>query len=122
MIRDCLRKHCEAMCKKFENVPTSGTYEEHKLVLDLLNQTEWIPVSERLPEKDGEYLLWGKVIEDEENYIFIGDFDSCAEAFGYWQDYYDPSTLGYVGGELLKYASVIAWMPLPEPYKEGESE
>ena len=82
----------------------------------------WIPVSEGLPEKDGEYLLYGKVIEDEENYIFIGDYDSCAEAFGYWQDYYDPSTLGYVDGELLEYASVIAWMPLPERYKEGEDE
>lgn len=93
-------------------------------ILDLPPVTpkqRWIPVSERLPEEDGEYLLWGKVIEDEENYIFIGDYDSCAEAFGYWQNYYDPSTLGYVDGELLEYASVIAWMPLPKPYK-AESE
>lgn len=82
----------------------------------------WIPVSERLPEEDGEYLLYGKVIEDEENYIFIGDYDSCAETFGYWQDYYDPSTLGYVDGELNEYASVIAWMPLPEPHKEGDTK
>ena len=82
----------------------------------------WFPVSERLPEEDGEYLLWGKVIEDEENYIFIGDYDSCAEAFGCWKNYYDPITLGFLDGELLEYASVIAWMPLPKPYKEGESE
>ena len=46
--------------------------------------------------------------------------------FGFWQDIYDEETLGFVDTEFktneeLGYEKVIAWMPLPEPYKtEGE--
>ena len=84
---------------------------------------KWIPVSERLPEEDGEYLLWGKICEDDENnYCFIGEYDSCAEKFGDWREYHDSSTLGFLDSELIEYHKVLAWMPLPEPYKEGESE
>ena len=82
----------------------------------------WIPVSERLPEKDGEYLLFGKIDEDEENYLFIGEYDSCGEQFGIWQEQYDRSTLGCLGSEFFEYASVIAWMPLPTPFEPQESE
>ena len=82
----------------------------------------WIPVSERPPEEDGEYLLYGKVSsEDEECYRFLGDYDAGAEAFGYWQERYDDNTLGSLGSEFEEYAEVIAWMPLPEPDKP-ESE
>ena len=30
MNRESLKRHCEAMCKKFETVPDSGTYGEHR--------------------------------------------------------------------------------------------
>ena len=83
----------------------------------------WIPVSERLPEEDGEYLLFGKMVEDEENNIFIGDYDSCGEKFGIWEVQYDRSTLGCLGSEFYEYASVIEWMPLPtKPYKVEREE
>lgn len=64
-------------------------------------KTGWIPVSERLPEKY-TYTLWcassGYVRSD----YFNGEF---------WED---AKKLGY---------EVIAWMPLPEPYKaEGSDE
>ena len=81
----------------------------------------WIPVSERLPEKEGDYLLWGKVCEDEEEYQFIGSYDGGCEQFGIWQEQFDRTTLGCLGSEFYEYASVLAWMPLPEPYK-AESE
>ena len=81
----------------------------------------WIPVNERLPEEDEEYLLFGKVDEDEDNYIFIGEYDSCGEQFGIWQEQFDRTTLGCLGSEFYEYASVLAWMPLPQPYK-AESE
>lgn len=55
-------------------------------------KTRWIPVSERLPE-DGRYLC------DYGDCIDFGQIHN-----GKW----------YVDG-------VIAWMPLPQPYKE-ESE
>ena len=111
MTRDCLRKHCEEMCKRFKNVPTSGTYGEHRLVLDLLNQTEWIPVSERLPEKRGMYIVTEKVfsLDDREH---TGRFNRMTEQVefcnGKWQR--------------ARFYEVVAWMPLPEPYKEGEGE
>lgn len=84
----------------------------------------WIPVSERLPKEEGDYLLWGKVQEDEEEYQFIGSYDSGCEQFGIWEEQFDRTTLGCLGSEFLEYASVIAWMPLPESYKaeNGEKE
>ena len=98
----------------------------HALDLEKAEQEQksgkWISVSERLPEKDGEYLLFGKIDKDEENYIFVGDYDSCGEQFGIWQEQYDRSTLGCIGSEFYEYASVIAWMPLPESYEPQESE
>lgn len=81
---------------------------------------KWIPAT-TLPEKDGKYLLFGKIDEDEDDYIFIGEYDSCAEQFGVWQEQFDRSTLGCLGSEFFEYASVLAWMPLPTSYR-GESE
>ena len=84
-------------------------------------EPRWIPVNERLPGKDGEYLLWGKICEDEENnYCFIGEYDFCAEEFGYWSDHYDSSTLGFLDSEHIEYHKVLAWMPLPTPYEPQE--
>lgn len=80
------------------------TEEEQKKVIERLESTNWIPASERLPEKHkavittvkyngflGMYGAWLKT-------AFIGDY-------GEWNG-------ECIGGE------VIAWMPLPEPYKE----
>ena len=86
-------------------------------------EPRWIPISEKLPETDGNYLLFGKVVGDEDaEYVFIGTYDACAEKFGYWEDYYDRNTLGFLDSELIEYNKVIAWMPLPKPYKPQESE
>ena len=99
------------------------TIDACKGAIELLEQTKWIPVSERLPKEDGEYLLFGKVVEDDTEDIFIGMYDACAEKFGYWEDYYDSKTLGFLDSGLIEYNKVIAWMPLPEPYNvESEVE
>ena len=55
---------------------------------------KWIPVSERLPEEHGEYLVTDK---------------------------YGRVTSGLWIGNAKRWKDVIAWMPLPEPYK-AESE
>ena len=63
------------------------------------NKGEWIPVSERNPDiykKVEKYL-----ITDDEGQVRTACFVSCGEAC--WWDY----------------LHVVAWMPLPEPYKEG---
>jgi len=121
MNRESLKRHCEATCKKFKDVPTSGTYGEHRLVLDLLEQTEWIPVSERLPQKSeyGDVLvtyipsagtLWTTVMIAQ-----YSDLMGIAK----------PSFhIGEVGKKSFQNitAQVTAWMPLPKPYKPQESE
>lgn len=67
----------------------------------------WIPVTERLPEEVGLYPV---TCFDGGRQIDLGQWciDECGE--GFWEcDWCDSY-------------SVIAWMPLPEPYKGGEEE
>lgn len=57
---------------------------------ELPSESEWIPCSEQEPEKDGYYLVcWS---------------DGQIET-----EWYDNEGWGY--------CDVVAWMPLPEPYK-----
>ena len=110
MNRESLKRHCETMCKKFKDVPTSGTYGEHRLVLDLLEQTEWIPVSERLPNHN-EYI--------KNNGLF--NVTDGNRSYSEWFDIYDKQRFGEptLNGFRVDYA-VTAWMPLPEPYEGSE--
>lgn len=63
----------------------------------------WIPVTERLPEKEGQYLV---------------SCDSCfaIEIATYINDKGDS----WFCCDWNHPENVVAWMPLPEPYKEGE--
>ena len=84
--------------------------------------TGWIPVSERLPEEDGEYLVTVKpTFKNMRNYIKHCDFARNL----YLVDEYDFVDKKGVAG-FYKYDSeygyyemteVIAWCELPEPYK-----
>lgn len=71
----------------------------------------WIPCSERLPEKDGEYIC---TMQD-------GQVQECGFV-PTTQNGLIPgwSTCEANGHKFLRYEDVIAWMPLPEPYKEGD--
>ena len=60
----------------------------------------WIPVSERLPDKEGNYLITAQPTYNHAKDIRI------AHWAGRWA--------GYVKSE------IIAWMPLPEPYMEEQ--
>ena len=64
----------------------------------------WIPVNERLPEHSGNYLI---SIADS-NYV-------SGQAFK--TSWFYPSDHRWS----FKNANILAWMPLPEPYK-AESE
>ena len=59
---------------------------------------EWIPVSERLPDTDGYYLV---SFEDEQ--ILVAHSSSIIEHHDF-----EPK--------------MLAWQPLPEPYKKGGAE
>jgi len=75
--------------------------EELDFIINLLEQTRWIPCSERLPEKDEVVLITNKWHEVDKA-LYIGN-----ERFDIIINY-------------LQKEEVIAWMPLPEPYIESE--
>lgn len=64
-------------------------------------EPKWIPVSERLPEEIGTYMT---------TINYDGEHGLVTERYYYGRD--------------LKWNDecVIAWMPLPEPYKGGEKD
>ena len=72
----------------------------------------WTPVSEGLPKEDGQYLITVK-------YKHVDGYDDIYAEHGEWYDgRWDTFCFGHCG----EVEDIIAWMPLPEPYKEGESE
>ncbi len=84
----------------------------------------WIPCSERLPdniENDStQYLITVKVGEDEYEIDFgwwskISKYDNCKKK---WVDYFGWTVRNdWDEGQGME---VIAWQPLPEPYKGDE--
>ena len=68
------------------------------------NADKWIPVSERLPEECELVLCTAKDID----IVFVGRYENIDGVGFRWFDYDNFSM------------SVIAWMPLPEPYEGGK--
>ena len=71
--------------------------------------SEWIPVSERMPEPEKDVLVCYKVRGTR--YVSIGGLFGDGQFHGYDDEYLSPE------GRTRK---AIAWMPLPEPWKEKE--
>lgn len=97
---DCpLYDHDRHNCPRFNKV-IPRAIEEVK--------PRWIPVTERLPEEKGEYLVsyhpcyWDYVNDDIKSGI--------------------DSFRGKAAWAKKKYQRVIAWLPLPEPYKEEQDD
>lgn len=69
---------------------------------------QWIPCSERLPEKDGEYLV---------TMLYFGEKTVEVDRFSHYEtdDEHNGEPFWMYG-----YDNVIAWMPLPETWKGGE--
>jgi len=74
-------------------------------------QGEWISVSERLPDKNGRYLVTNY------NLVCLRRFSATRNEFGY----FDNTDESY-DSRWISVPQVTAWMSLPEPYKETESE
>lgn len=95
----------EAMCKA--NFVDSLEQNVALEVLEALPSAEavhrWIPVSERLPSESGWYLITVQGCEK------VADMEWY---YGEWDAWNGVSSE----------QQVLAWMPLPEPYKGGDSE
>ena len=80
-------------------------------VVKKMQEPRWIPVSERLP-KAGEY------IGDVDRYYLVqneyGDMLVARYTHSeYWEQIYQFQPIG---------DEIVAWMPLPEPYKEVKTD
>lgn len=80
---------------------------------------EWIPVSERLPKEHGAYLVTFSAMPKDKMIVTILLYGKplmpsrkIKEAC--WYDSYSEY------GDIVC-DDVVAWMPLPEPYKGGEN-
>ena len=68
------------------------------ILCDLPSAQQWTPISERMPEESGKYLVCGG------DKTWICDFMCLGITCGWCNDVRNPR--------------VEAWMPLPEPYRE----
>lgn len=70
----------------------------------------WIPCSKRLPETNESVLCWAKSTARGGDVCFVG---SCHNGFWFLQSSADTHSFP---GQYV----VVAWQPLPDPYKEPE--
>ena len=126
----------DALDKRFDSIPIEQTAEVLQLRRDLrelpsaqpeTNCSEipnnWIPCSERLPEEDVEVLISYRYKEGEGDTSHI-DMDITT----YGQMYFGGNKVGnrkHWRAPFEYFESnyeVVAWMPLPEPYKERRED
>ena len=96
---------------KESNADGAYGYMDTESIVDLLNdlpsvqpEQQWIPVGERLPDEYGEYLVTKHTI-------------------GWNCEEYVSNDIAYFDNDGFHKADmVIAYMPLPEPYKTKENE
>ena len=69
----------------------------------------WIPVTDGLPEEEGQYLV-------------SCDSDFAIEVARFYIDDEDDEEDRWFGCDWNDPEDIVAWMPLPSPYKSGEEE
>ena len=99
---DAIKREGCANCDSYNGVRCRVCQYQNcmDIIEELPSAQQWIPCSERLPDKDGRYLTTNSRIGE-----WIVDWNI-------WHNEPKPSWLYNQG--------VIAWMPLPEPYEEEE--
>ena len=102
---------------------TAGEHIADHLIANGVVVQRWIPVTERLPEKGGQYLVFRQYFGSGGRDVIcftkdgrkVDDYDFRERWENVWYDY--DSEYGYCVTD-----SVTHWMPLPEPPKDGDNE
>lgn len=121
-------RECRQVCEEQEENSCKGcpialafdrlaAYEDTGLTPEEAQQMRWIPVEERPPEEQGQYIVFvdGKVTTD---------FYSVCEDIKQWLSYNGEFNALYIDPYSSKpkreppYPKVTHWMPLPSPPKE----
>ena len=116
----CLDKNAKEKTERIVDLMTSfygvdpGYYgvEAYPLASHLIAHgvtvQDWISVKDRLPDKDGTYL-----IRFANKSICNAEYENKFESFGYWL-----AIMWDENADWYPYVDVTHWMPLPEPPKE----
>ena len=108
------QEQCDKVCRVLDDVLANRPTERDSLIIatrkafEALEGAKWIPCSEETgdgyPEEDGFYYV------TEQNYYKQRVTHTSHFKNGDFTDrFYDEN-----------YSNIIAWMPLPEPYKEEQ--
>ena len=120
-LSDCTKYGNKDAEQQKNSYSTMMMYEVADLVDDLIEIVKqeaeqykggWIPVSEKLPEEAFGCLV--TVIDF--NPVTLTEFENILP----YVVGYDGNGWNDIDGETIPF-EVIAWMPRPEPYKEGEN-
>ena len=106
VLNKCMCHFIEGILKIIDEQPTAN---------------DWIPCSKRFPEDHDNRFYMCIVENHEEDPPMFCQYEE-GYGFGFWYDVYNEETLGFVDSEFktneeLGYEKVVAWMPLPEPYR-----
>ena len=92
------------------NSHTAADIADRIIDSGICDESKWIPVTERLPEKHGE------------TFLCLYTFQNSKESFPYCLHWHAYGSNGFVDGphfsdEGINGMKVTHWMPLPEPPK-----
>ncbi len=96
----------------YVNGEDAGTLKAAIEALEKQERDRWIPVSEALPKEKAEYNVTIKGEYGLPPYVDACYWNDNDNVFEDWNGYYE---------DYIPVSNVIAWRPLPEPYKEDEA-
>lgn len=94
---------CDFVDQYGDSIDADPFFDAVETAIAFLHKSEWIPVSERLPDIHDEVLVTAHG-EVSIAWLYLD---------GEWRSNDMPQQM---------FKDIIAWMPLPEPYKGGEEE
>lgn len=118
MTRERARREVDSLDFYLQNHTDDYGEESHTAMMmakEALNRSEnpnkWIPVSEMLPESCGMYIVTRKIYDCPDTAPIIMSDESWFDGQNTW---HNDNRINHDRGYL---SDVVAWMPLPEPYK-----